>query len=830
MLQIGIGDSRIDQPAARWDVARWDDPAAAWSGLEPIWLDVSCEAFSFRCEYGRQRLTDRYVPGQASVVVRNLSGWADPSADVVPGELTMRPGRAIRVGVQHVTLGLRWLFRGFIDAMTPTYLPDDYDRVEFSCIDALGEVNRAKLSPVDPPIGASDTVAVRISRVLDGALWPTDKRDLTATGDTLIESDLGGQVADLLGQAADSGGGSVFGDLDANVVYRPRDWQTFAPGTPPDGTIGNVETGHTIPGTPQIDGYLAPAVGSVSTPDTSDMTIDGRVRLTFGLRLTSIGTGFPSLMTKALGGYPGLEMNVYAYQPSNNYVALSTANVALTANVDTVMAQPFPIGAADHTLGIEFAPRSTALTSTLDGVRTNRVAGTPLGLPDTTAPVKLGGSAQLPGRVYWAQLEAINRAQLVFPGVAGNYLSVPDAPNLHITDDIEIVARVSLTDWTPSGPNTIAYKSDFSYGTYINASGVLTFEFNGGSLVAGSNALGFADGTMVWLKVTRVRSSGLVSFYSAPDSPTEPTSWTARGTQIVGAGTAITTGTGDMRIGNVSTLPLKGRIARTIVRNGIAGTTVLDVNENDAGRMLTASTFVATSGQTVTVAQTAPNAIVQPQPDVVMWRFDANEYPGTGTSYVDPRGRTWTLSVAGVITPMIPAVPDTVIPPDVCPVQWERPFARADLATRVIIGRDTETAQVLDDDPGQVLYGIEPFERTDLLTERDDKITLLGERILRIRSAQAAPRIRSVSLDARTDPAALDLMATVDVFKPSRYRCRLHLDRGTVFDAEHFATAVVHEMTADAWTLALNLDLAAPFAAAGGRWDGALWDQATWAS
>src|SRR6202008_4886178 len=111
------------------------------------------------------------------------------------------------------------------------------------------------------------------------------------------------------------------------------------------------------------------------------------------------------------------------------------------------------------------------------------------------------------------------------------------------------------------------------------------------------------------------------------------------------------------------------------------------------------------SGQTVTVAQTAGNPIVQPLLNTVVWRFDANDYPGTGTSYVDPRGRRWDLNVAGAIVPKVPAVPPVVVAADVCPVGWERPFARSDLATRVIIGRDTETAQVLDDPEGQVLYG-----------------------------------------------------------------------------------------------------------------------------
>jgi hypothetical protein len=40
---------------------------------------------------------------------------------------------------------------------------------------------------------------------------------------------------------------------------------------------------------------------------------------------------------------------------------------------------------------------------------------------------------------------------------------------------------------------------------------------------------------------------------------------------------------------------------------------------------------------------------VVPGAGSVVWRFDAEDYPGTGTSYVDPRGRTWTLTTASAI-------------------------------------------------------------------------------------------------------------------------------------------------------------------------------------
>jgi len=137
---------------------------------------------------------------------------------------------------------------------------------------------------------------------------------------------------------------------------------------------------------------------------------------------------------------------------------------------------------------------------------------------------------------------------------------------------------------------------------------------------------------------------------------------------------------------------------------------------------------------------------------------------------------------------------------------------------------------ILDDLEGQRMYGIEPFQRTDLLTERYDLLELLARRILTTRGHTTAPRVRSVSLDARTADNALDLMATVDVYDPSRYRCRLQYDRGLVFDGEYFATAVAHEVTPNGWTLELNLDSAAPFAVVGDRWDSAGWDVSLWAA
>lgn len=861
-VELGIGDTRVST-IGRWDSARWDQPDALWAGTDPVWFDITCDCFRASWEYGRRATTDRFVAGVATVVVDNATGWADPNHIDSPTELTVRPGRQIRIGIDHAVFGRRVLFRGFIDAMTPTYAPTGPDTVDLACVDALGEVNRAKLVPLDAEVGAGEGASARATRILDAIAWSTSARDVWPSSEPLVGTTLGGQVADMLGQTADSAGGAVFGDTSGRVAFRPRDWQTFIPGSPVDGTIGNVEQGHVVPAVPAIPGYLAAdGVRTVSTVDAPDLVITGNVRMTAYIRDDSAEAAASRYVAIQGAGTDLAWCFVSTYAnaayPAIGWPTGSSATQITLGNVLRTAWGPLTPAGADRYLGAVFTgvnpgvQTATLLTQRLtstDGVTwTNH--GTPAAAAradaltrDAAQPLRIGFGWL--GRVYWAQLEAINRAQLAFPGVVGNYVSVPDSAALDIVDDIEIVARIAPTAWRPTAQQAIVGKytatgnqRTFAFALAANTGQlVLVLSADGGTTTQAVSSSGIAVGTTgtLWVKVTRVRATGAVTFYTAPDAPTEAMSWTQLGTPITTAGTGgMFASTARVEVGAISTgtaQPFAGRIARVIVRNGIAGTTVLDVSENNAGGLAPgATTFVASSGQTVTIASTAPavQPIVRPQADAVVWRFDASDYPGTGTSYVDPRGRTWTLSAAGAIVPKVPAVPEVVVPPDVCPVLWERPFNRADITTRAIIGRDLATAVVVDDTAGMAQYGIEPFERTDLLTQHDASLTMLANRVLRTRGAATAPRVRSVALNARTSDGALDLMSTADVYLPSRYRCRLLEARGLIFDGEYFATGVAHEITPSQWGLALNLDLAAPFAAQGGQWDRAYWDLATW--
>ena len=268
-VEIGLGDTRTPQTVgARWDTARWDNgagsqPQSFWaSTVNPSWLDVTCYAHQWESFAGRHRLTDRFEPGTMTLTANNESGWADLDPENIT-ELPMRPGRQIRTGVYHEVFGRVVLWRGFVDGVIPGYDPVLEDIVTVECIDALGEVGRQKLAELATAVGNGESGSARISRILTAALWPDEARDIRATGVAMLPTRLGGQVADLLGQVAESEGGVVYGDKVGRVAYRGRDWQVYDTGTPPDDVVGNVVT-EDVPGTPA---YLTPLVGTVSTPD-----------------------------------------------------------------------------------------------------------------------------------------------------------------------------------------------------------------------------------------------------------------------------------------------------------------------------------------------------------------------------------------------------------------------------------------------------------------------------------------------------------------------------------------------------------------------------------
>ena len=302
--------------------------------------------------------------------------------------------------------------------------------------------------------------------------------------------------------------------------------------------------------------------------------------------------------------------------------------------------------------------------------------------------------------------------QIVLNGTAGNWLSVPDATNLDIPGDMEIVMRVGMPDWDsttyPVLQGWMVKASDVGGGigrTFFfrrhSSSRVIEFLWSSDGAVLNTEAFTYPAATfspnqLVWWRCRVDANDGagnrvITLSYNTTNTDVEPTTWTDVNARTTAGALTLFNSSAPVVLGADYTARTSvARIARAILRNGIGGTTVLDVSEANvtnlaattftatSGQTVTvtqtagappilrgtvldfsednapnpeASTFTATTGQTVTVAQTAGQDVLQPVASEVLWKFDANDYPGTGTSYVDPRGRTWTLTNAAAITP-----------------------------------------------------------------------------------------------------------------------------------------------------------------------------------
>ena len=160
-------------------------------------------------------------------------------------------GLWIRIGVDHTTLGHKWFFRGFVDALVPTYVPDRPDAVRIECIDSLGEAGRVFVDGDRLP----DPFAMapnRIRQILRRAHWP--HRFWNVFDDATLMSRPGpGKAVDALTQVAESCGGAVYGDpATGDVVFKGQDWQGSAAAGEATAWITNWHPDVDIDGLPRI--------------------------------------------------------------------------------------------------------------------------------------------------------------------------------------------------------------------------------------------------------------------------------------------------------------------------------------------------------------------------------------------------------------------------------------------------------------------------------------------------------------------------------------------------------------------------------------------------
>lgn len=221
----------------------------------------------------------------------------------------------------------------------------------------------------------------------------------------------------------------------------------------------------------------------------------------------------------------------------------------------------------------------------------------------------IGGTAEI--------VATAERRSLRLSGAINTYASTPDSVALSITGDIDLRAKVAMDDWTPAATQRIITKetptTQRSYGMGITSTGLITFRWSTDgttSLELGSTvATGFADGSVNWVRATRVAATGILQFFTSSDGVT----YTQLGTNVNPGSTGnLFDSTAPLEVGVRASVnePFAGNIFEVEVRNGIAGTIVAN-----------------------------PNFTARP--------WDVGE--SSGVTGADAAGNTWTLTGTGAV-------------------------------------------------------------------------------------------------------------------------------------------------------------------------------------
>tara|TARA_R110000772_G_scaffold266552_1_gene389184 strand:- start:17 stop:2209 length:2193 start_codon:yes stop_codon:yes gene_type:complete len=193
---------------------------------------------------------------------------------------------------------------------------------------------------------------------------------------------------------------------------------------------------------------------------------------------------------------------------------------------------------------------------------------------------------------------------LHLPGVSGNYASVPDAADLDGFGDFTLqVDDVKLSDWT-SGVDALLSKwagAQRSFSITRSGSNILLELFLGGGFLLKTFAHGLTGDGRYGLRLKRTGTSLVLEIDSGLGFVQEGSPQVASGT--MDSTTAdVLVGADEIGVGN----PTTGAVGRVRIWSDATQTTnVLDIDFSLAAHK--ATSFTATSGQTVTINQSGDN-------------------------------------------------------------------------------------------------------------------------------------------------------------------------------------------------------------------------------
>lgn len=217
--------------------------------------------------------------------------------------------------------------------------------------------------------------------------------------------------------------------------------------------------------------------------------------------------------------------------------------------------------------------------------------------------------------------------------VSGNNATAPNTAVLRCSTDFEIIFRVAADDWTPAATQALVSKftvANQGYEVFLNTAGTLALimRIAAADVTATSTvAPTISDGQAMWLRVTRVSSTGIVSFYTAPDQDNVPTAWTLLGATVASTTGAVTTGSTSFVVGERpdNTRSAAAKFWRVIIRNAVDAVNPVNGADFDFSANTSQSSFVATGG-TVTINRSATGRKSVAYMGRPLWLFGTDDY------------------------------------------------------------------------------------------------------------------------------------------------------------------------------------------------------------
>jgi hypothetical protein len=219
--------------------------SVAWSNISPY-----VRAAPMRVTRGVEQPNSpvlRYTAGTLQVTLNNKDRRFDPlnlsGPYVLLGASQVEPMRPVRVratwrGQEY------WLFTGYVDTWEGSYLAPQYAETVLTATDGfkvLAAYDRAEQATA---VGQGELSGVRVTRLLDAAGWPAEKRVIDAGTATLTGTKLAGTALAELQLVAETESGDLLIDPEGNVTFLQAYSVALSPrGAESQATFGDDPTG-----------------------------------------------------------------------------------------------------------------------------------------------------------------------------------------------------------------------------------------------------------------------------------------------------------------------------------------------------------------------------------------------------------------------------------------------------------------------------------------------------------------------------------------------------------------------------------------------------------